>query len=291
MIDETSRPLTVAAASLVDTHCHLTLEQLGQAPDDYWRRAQSAGVYQAVVIGIDVDSSRGVVDFIDGHEQLFGAVGIHPNQSGEAKADDMDRIRELAQHQKVVAVGESGLDLYWDRAPLATQERWLDAHVELALDLDLPLVLHIRDAYAQAARRLESAAAQGLRGIIHCFAGEADEADPFIEWGWPISFSGILTYSGANAVREAARRTPLDQCLVETDSPWLTPAERKGEVNEPAFVVHVAQRLGQVKQIAEVAICVQTSANARRVLDLPSIPESLQNPEGSVQKERPRFGG
>lgn len=253
--------------SLVDTHCHLGYGELASDPDGAWRRARAAGVTAAVVVAIDAASAPRVLDIVERNAGLGAALGIHPNETAAAGATDWDRLRELIEHPGVVAVGETGLDLYWDRAPEPVQRAWLDRHVELALAKDLPLVLHIRDAYALAAEIL-APVADRLRGIVHCFAGGGDEADPFIEWGWPISFSGILTYAKADNVREAARRTPLDQCLVETDSPWLTPAAHRGHPNEPAFVVATARRLAEVKGVSFEQIAARTTANARRVFRL-----------------------
>jgi TatD DNase family protein len=169
----------------------------------------------------------------------------------------------------VVAIGESGLDTYWDRAPLELQRDYLERHVALAFERELPLILHLRDTYPLAAEVLAPHAAAGLRGIIHCFAGAGHEADPFIDWGWPISFSGILTYPQADNVRQAARRTPLDQCLVETDSPWLTPRGFGKRPNEPAFVVATARRLAEEKGVTLEALARRTTENARRVFGLP----------------------
>ncbi len=265
---DASKPLLQSAEALVDTHCHLTLEQLGEDPDRYWARAQRAGVVQAIVIGIDAKTSADAVSYVESREGLFAAVGIHPNEAGTASEGDFSAIRELAQHPKVVAIGESGLDTFWDRSTAEDQEYWLARHVELAIEIDLPLVLHIRGAYPRAAELLKDSAERGLRGVVHCFAGTGEEVLPFVEWGWPVSFSGILTYGKADNVRDGAINTPLEQCLVETDSPWLTPAGRRGEVNEPAFVVHVAKRLAKVKGVSLEEVARVTTANARRVFGL-----------------------
>ena len=156
-------------------------------------------------------------------------------------------------------------DTYWDMAPLEQQRDYLDRHIALALDRDLPLILHLRDTYPLAAEVLEAPRDDGLRGVIHCFAGEADEADPFIEWGWPISFSGILTYPKAENVREAARRTPLEQCLVETDSPWLTPRGYGKRPNEPAFVVGTARQLAEIKGVDQSVLAAASTKLAGEV--------------------------
>lgn len=253
---------------LVDTHCHLTYGELAEDPERAWQRAREAGVERAIVIGIDAASSPRMLKFVEAHDDLDAVVGIHPNEVGEAAPGDMAEITALAEHPKVVAIGESGLDAYWDRSPLALQQSYLERHIELAMRMDLPLVLHIRAAYPLAAEILEPHARDGLRGVIHCFGGAGHEADPFIDWGWPISFSGILTYGGARNIREAARRTPLSQCLVETDAPWLTPAPHRGQPNEPAFVVATARRLARVKGVSFDQISSITSANARRIFAL-----------------------
>jgi len=253
---------------LIDTHCHLTYGELEEDPGGAWQRARETGVERAIVIGIDAASSPRVLEFVETDDHLYAAIGIHPNEVGAATPEDMARIAALAEHPKVVAIGESGLDTYWDRAPLALQRSYLERHIELAMHRDLPLVLHIRDTYPLAAEILEPFALAGLRGVIHCFGGAGHEADPFIDWGWPISFSGILTYTGAKNIREAARRTPLAQCLVETDSPWLTPAPHRGRPNEPAFVVATAERLARVKEVSFDEISSITTANACRVFGL-----------------------
>lgn len=259
---------------LFDTHCHLTYDALGEDPDGAWERALGVGVVGAVVVAIDAGSAPRVLEFVERHEGLHAALGVHPNSVAEARPGDVETLAELAGHPKVVAIGESGLDTYWDRAPIELQLEFLERHVALALERDLPLILHLRDTYPLAAEVLAPHAAAGLRGIIHCFAGAGYEADPFIEWGWPISFSGILTYPQAENVREAARRTPLAQCLVETDSPWLTPRGFGKRPNEPAFVVATAEKLAEIHGVSSEELARVTTENARRTFGLPASPGS-----------------
>lgn len=255
--------------SLVDTHCHLTMGELGREPDAAWQRARAAGVDTLILIGTTALDSEQVAGYVEQREGLYCAVGIHPTETARAELNAIDQIDRLLERSKVVAVGETGLDLYWKDSPQDVQERALETHVELALAHDLPLVLHIRDAYPRVAELLAPHCRRGLRGVVHCFAGEEHEVDPFLDWGFAVSFSGILTYPKADNVRGAARRTPHELLLVETDAPWLTPAEERGKTNEPAFVVHTARRLAQVKGLTFEEIAELTSANARRVFDLP----------------------
>jgi TatD DNase family protein len=243
--------------------------ELGLDPDGVWRRARAAGVGALVLIGIGAEDSEQIVEHVAARPGLACAVGIHPNETARCGLGGIEaaveRVARLLERPKVVAVGETGLDLYWRDAPQALQERSLELHVELALGHDLPLVLHVRDAYPRVAELLRGPVARGLRGVIHCFAGAEDEVDPFLDFGFAISFSGILTYPKAENVRGAARRTPLELLLVETDAPWLTPAAERGKSNEPAFVVHTARRLAEVKGVSFEEIAAGTTANARRI--------------------------
>ncbi|MAB90445.1 MAG: hypothetical protein CMJ90_13430 [Planctomycetes bacterium] len=255
--------------AVFDTHCHLTYGDLGEQADAAWSRARAAGVCGAVLIGIDAASSREVTEWVADTDDLWCTVGIHPNGTAKAKPDDLGVIRELAARPRVVALGETGLDTYWDDAPLDIQVASLIAHADLALELDLPLVLHLRDAFPQAEEVLQPYARRGLRAVVHCFTGGPEHLQPFLDWGFMISFSGILTYSGAKALREAAAVVPLDQCLVETDAPWLTPAPHKtSDLNEPAFILLTAKKLAKVKKIPFDELAAITTANARRFFDI-----------------------
>lgn len=248
---------------LYDTHCHLLHGELARDPDAVWARAREAGVEEAVVVGITAESSTRVVEWVGDRPGLHAAVGIHPNEVAAASEEEWRRIVELAARPEVVAVGESGLDLYRDRAPLELQARFLDRHAELALDAGKPLILHLRDAYDDAARQLGPWADRGLRAVVHCFGGRPEEIHPFVDWGWPISFAGILTYPKAENVRQAARRTPLSQTFVETDAPWLTPAAHRGRTNEPAFLAATAEALAALHGLSLERIAEITTANAR----------------------------
>lgn len=260
---------------LVDTHCHLNLEGLCEQAEQVWKRARAVGVRQTVVIGIDAASSRAATELAEQFPGVYAAVGIHPTSTAKVGEDEWQEVEQLARasHPRVVALGESGLDFYWPDSPPEIQVEFLHRHVELALALDLPLVLHIRDAYPRAAAELERAASRGLRGIVHCFAGEEHEVLPFVEWGWPIAFGGILTYPKADNVRAAARRTPLEQCLLETDAPWLKPrgaGERgsRSSTNEPAYLVEIARALARIHEVSLEEIAEITTSNARRTFSL-----------------------
>lgn len=255
---------------IFDTHCHLTYGDLGRQAEAAWARARDAGVIGAILIGIDAASSADVVEYVATRDDMWCTVGIHPNATSKMKDDDLDVIRELAGRPGVVALGETGLDTYWDDAPLDTQIPALEAHARMALDTDLPLILHLRDAFDEAREVLAPFARRGLRAVVHCFTGGPDDLDPFVDWGFMISFSGIVTYSGAKDLRAAAALVPLDQCLVETDAPWLAPAPHKtSDLNEPAFIVHTTRKLAKARKQPFESVAAATTANARRFFRLP----------------------
>ncbi len=265
--------------ALIDTHCHLYMARLdgvgGDAAtavdvDELWSHARSAGVVQAVVPAIDVASSRVVTELVALRSGLFAAVGIHPNATAEITDADHAAIAAQAARPKVVAIGETGLDCYRDRASLAAQQASLARHAELALARDLPLILHVRQAFELAKEALAPFARRGLRAVMHCFDGGPDDLQPFVDWGFFISFSGIVTYPKRDDLRAAARAVPRELLLVETDAPFLTPVPKRGHPNEPAFVVHTAQALATARAEPLESLAAATTANARRLFRLPA---------------------
>lgn len=253
-----------------DTHCHLTLGALEECADEAWARARGAGVSQAMVVGICARTSRTVVEWVRERPGLFASVGVHPNEASRARPGDLDELRRLAGEERVVAIGETGIDLYWKEATLEDQQRWLDAQATLARELDLPLVLHLRDGFAEGAEVLEPHFGAGLRALVHCFTGGPDDLEPWVGWGAAISLSGVVTYPKAKALREAAARVPDELLLVETDAPWLAPTPHRGGRNEPAYVVRVAEEIARVRGRSLAEIARLTTENARRILRVPA---------------------
>lgn len=264
------------AFPLIDTHCHLYLGELESQADAAWGRARSAGVVQAVVPAVDAPSSEAVVEFVAARDGLFGAVGVHPNETAGAAAGWRERIEVLLGRPKVVALGETGLDCYRERAPLPVQQASLVQHCELALAHDLPVILHVRQAFAPLRETLapfvEQGAAKGLRAVLHCFDGGPAELHPFVEWGFYVSFSGILTYPKRDDLRAAAREVARERLLVETDAPFLAPVPKRGSTNEPAFIHFTAQKLAECVGLPLEELAAVTSANARRLFRLPAPP-------------------
>lgn len=252
----------------VDSHCHL--DSLETPLPGALQRAGEAGVAAMVTIGTDLPSSKEAIRLASQHPQVYATVGIHPHD-----AEDFDEvvgaeIERLAAAPKVVAIGEVGLDFYREHAGPAAQHRAFAAHIALAKRLNLPMVMHIREAFDQVVEQLDEAGAPSQL-IFHCFSGGAPEARRAVEMGGYVSFAGNVSYKNAENLREAAREIPLDRLLVETDSPYLSPIPHRGKPNEPRNVADVgaalAAALGRpVEEIAEA-----TTANARRVFGLSAL--------------------
>ena len=252
---------------MIDSHAHVDAAKFDQDRDDVIARARAAGVRAWINVGADVASSERSVALAAKLPFVWATVGIHPHHAATVDDADWERVRELLGRPRVVAVGECGLDRGpWNKAPLAAQERLLRRHVELARELDLPLVVHNRDTYPDLFRILEDESRRGpVRGVMHCFSGDETDARRSVELGFWVSFSGVLTFKNAPKTRAAARVVPLDRLMVETDCPYLTPEPRRGERNEPAYVVHTAQRLAEVlglsfEQVEELTVRNTVSA-------------------------------
>ncbi|NQT11513.1 MAG: TatD family hydrolase, partial [Planctomycetes bacterium] len=211
---------------MIDTHAHLDAKEFNPDRPAVIARARSAGVDQILCPGITAESSLAVVRLAEAQEGLFAAIGIHPNYAAEAAPDDWDRVAALVAHDRVVAVGETGLDRHWDFTPIQLQREYFDRHLRLAQEHDLPLVIHCREAEADLLPILRKAAAQKpLTGVLHAFSGEPSLADACLELGLHLGFAGAVTYKNKKftSLRTVAARVPDDRLLIETDSPYLVP--------------------------------------------------------------------
>jgi TatD DNase family protein len=255
---------------LIDTHAHLDEQAFDVDRDEVLKRARAAGVARILTIGITTETSRAAVRLAESCDDVFAVVGIQPNYAAQTQPDDWDTIEELASHPRVVGIGETGLDRYWDYAPLAVQQESFDRHLELARRVGKPFVVHCRDAEADVVAHLRRAAADGpLKGVMHSFCGEAEIAAACLEMGLHLSFAGMLTYRKNVELRAVASTVPHDRLLVETDAPYLAPIPLRGKRNEPANVVHTALCLAEQVGLSFDELARQTTENARRLFALP----------------------
>ena len=251
---------------LIDTHAHLDEDAFALDLDEVVARATEAGVVAIVTIGTTAESSRRAVELAGRYASVYAAVGIQPNYVAEAKPGDWEKIEELARAPRVVAIGETGLDRYWDYAPIDLQRDYFDRHLELARRLDLPFVVHCRQAEDDVVAQLRGAVEGGpLRGVMHSFAGSRATAEACLQLGLHISFAGMLTYRKSDELRQMAAAIPLDRVLVETDSPYLAPIPLRGKRNEPANVKLTATTLAETRGLTLDELAAQTTRNAREL--------------------------
>jgi len=251
---------------LIDTHAHLDDRRFNRDRDRVIERAKKEGITTIIHIGFDKESSLNACSMAEKYEDIYAAVGVHPHDAKDASDDVLELIYNLAKtKKKVVAVGEIGLDYYRDLSPRDVQKRVFSHQIALAKELDLPIVVHDRDAHGDVLKILKEERAGRVGGILHCFSGSREMAEECIKMGFYISFAGPITYSNARRLVEVARYVPLDRFLIETDCPYLTPEPYRGKRNEPAYVKLVAQKAAEIKGITFEELAKITTANAKEV--------------------------
>ncbi|MGI9179707.1 MAG: TatD family hydrolase [Longimicrobiaceae bacterium] len=257
---------------LIDSHAHLTDERLFAEADEIVERARAVGVHQIVTIGTTPENSRQAIELASRLPGVFATVGIHPHSADAADEDAFAQVEALARSPRVVALGETGLDYFYDNSPRQVQRSSFAHHLELARTLELPVVVHSRDA-DEDLRAILAEAAGGTRGVLHCFTGGRELMEAALAAGWYISFSGMITFrSFADA--ELLRAVPLDRILVETDSPYLAPVPHRGKRNEPAFVPLVARRAAELRGEDPEEFGAATVRNTRALYRLQEVSDA-----------------
>jgi TatD DNase family protein len=251
---------------LVDSHCHLDYFTPAELPD-VLARAAEAGVGEMVTIGTTLAQSDRLPTLIEGHANLWCTVGVHPHHAAEAPIPSPEALAERARHPRVIGVGESGLDYFYDKAPRDVQADNFRAHISGARLADVPLCIHARDADDDITLILKQERDRegGFDFLLHCFSSTRRLAEAALEMGGYISFSGILTFPKSQEIRDIARDVPLDRLLVETDSPYLSPVPFRGKRNEPSRVAHTAAVLAELRGLTPRALADLTTANFRRL--------------------------
>ena len=251
---------------LVDTHVHLSHDRYTNDIGAVVERALGVGVEKMFIPAIDVASIERAIELCDMFEGLFAMTGVHPSHVKEATDEDFERVRDYAQHDSVVAIGESGLDYYWDRSFDEKQHDFLRRHIRLAISSDLPLILHSRESSEDLVRiiadeRSKSSTPARLRGVFHCFSGPAEIGLEAIDLGFHLGIGGNVTYKNS-PTRDALEVMPLERLLLETDGPFLAPVPHRGKRNEPAFVPIVAEAVAEAMGIDVQTVESVTTSNA-----------------------------
>lgn len=246
---------------LFDSHCHLTAEQFDADRDEVIQRALDAGVTQMLTLATDVATSHAVIALAERFDGVYAAVGIHPESVKDAQADDVDVLCTLAAHPKVVAIGEIGLDYYWDKTTAELQQKFFEKQLALAAELNLPVAIHDREAHEAVMGTLRQA--KNTRGVLHAFSGNLEMAQEAIGLGLVVSFGGPITFKNNKHAPDLIRVLPLEKVLIETDSPYLTPHPYRGKRNEPSYVKLVAQGIANLRGLRDTEVAAQTTKNAR----------------------------
>lgn len=254
---------------LIDTHCHLDFDRFQGDREAVVRRALDAGVSRIIVPAIDLQNGPQVLALADRFEPVYAAIGVHPNSTANWQDEWVDQLRQMARHKKVVAIGEIGLDYYWDKSPPPVQQRAFGRQLELAAGLGLPVIVHNREASRDVVKMLAVSPLNGRAepGVLHSFAADWQTAEQVLAMGFYLGFTGPITYKKAADLRAIAARAPLDRILVETDAPFLAPEinRKRPSRNEPALVAHVAARIARERGLETAVLAQHTTANARRL--------------------------
>ena len=257
---------------LIDTHCHLTFEQLAWEIDHVVERSVAAGVTGWITVGTDSQQSRKAVEMAERFENMYAAVGVHPHEAKDVTGETIAELKELAKSEKVVAIGETGLDFHYNFSAQLDQRRTFAAQLKIARELHLPVIIHCREAFEDTMDilgqfiRLEGR----LRGVVfHCFSGTAEQARTILDHGFYISLTGVVTFKNAGAIRRAAEIVPTDRLMLETDCPYMSPVPlRKRKINEPAFMIHTAQHLAELKEMDPTDFAREVTATSKSFFNL-----------------------
>jgi len=251
-----------------DSHCHVDEEQFDEDRDTVLARMREHGITHYAVIGSDMETSRRAIAFAESHEGAVAAAGIHPHEAKGYREEDLDEIAGWWKDGKIGAIGEIGLDYYYDLSPRETQREVCRKQMELAWEIGAPAAFHIRDAHGEMLEIMKDMKSRLTGGIIHCFSGSAEIAKEYLKLGYYISFAGPLTFKKAPKLTEAAKIIPKDRLLIETDSPYMAPEPMRGRRNEPANVRYVGMKLAEIRGETAEETAAYTTENAMRIYGL-----------------------
>jgi TatD DNase family protein len=256
-----------SSLELIDSHAHIQGKEYVGETAAVIQRAAEVDVEKIVVVGGagDMSSNTAAIALTESWTNLYATVGMHPHDAKDVGEDELQELKKLTAHPKVIAVGETGLDYYYNHSPREVQRRVFAQFINLAGETGLPLVVHERDAARESVGLLRNEGAGKTRGVIHCFTGDYDAARNYLDLGFYLSFTGIITFKNAEPLREVVRKVPLDRIFVETDSPYLTPVPHRGRRNEPAYVRLVAEMVASVKGITLEEVAQTTTRNVRQL--------------------------
>ena len=257
---------------LIDSHAHLEMKVFDKDRSLVIERAKNAGITHVITIGTDLPSSIKALQLANEHDFIFSTIGYHPHNAAKIEPSTIEELGGMASEPKTVAWGEIGLDFFRNLSPPEKQIQAFEQQLDLAIQFNLPVIIHNRDADEDLTEILKKRGDYKYQGVIHCFSGNYDLATTFIEMGFYISIPGIVTYKNALSMQDVARRLPLDRMLLETDAPYLTPVPKRGKRNEPLFVTYTAKKIANLRNMDFQEVARQTSENAKKLFRLPDKP-------------------
>jgi TatD DNase family protein len=268
----------------IDTHAHLDDPRFDKDREDAINRAKKVGIEHIITVGC-WEPERGfdsAIEVAESYDNIYMAIGVHPHDAKLASNDTFKQIETLADHKKVVAIGETGLDFHYDNSPREIQRDIFKRHIEVARGLNLPLIIHTREAEGDTIDILKEEGAEGIGGVFHCFSGDNEMARECMDMGFFISFTGVVTFSKATNIHEVAKKVPIERMLLETDSPYLSPEPHRGKRNEPAFLVETAKRMAEIKDLTLEDVARITTLNAKKLFGI----DKLERPSKIAYKIR-----
>jgi len=255
---------------LIDTHCHLTFNGLIQDIDGVVARSKAAGVTGWLTVGTDMQENQKALELTEKYENMYAAVGMHPHDAKDVTDDTLARLKELARNEKVVAIGETGLDYHYNHSLHEDQRKVFAGHLDIAEELDLPVIIHCREAFEETMEVLDNQTVGVKKIVFHCFSGSAEQAKIVLDRGYYISFTGVVTFKNARIKQQAAKIVPTDRLMLETDCPYMSPEPmRKQKVNEPALMVHTAKFLAELKEMNPADFANAVTATSKTFFGLP----------------------
>jgi TatD DNase family protein len=253
----------------IDSHAHLDDDRFDDDREILIESLRANNIDLVFNIGADIKTSKASVELAKKYDHIYAVVGIHPHDAEDAEDNYLDILRELSLEEKVVAIGEIGLDFYYDNSPRDIQRKVFKEQLKLAKELNLPVVIHTRDASQETFDILKEAGKDGsLRGIMHCYSGSVEMAKEYIKLGFYISIAGPVTFKNSRVVKDVAKEIPLDKLLIETDCPYLSPEPHRGKRNEPKFVKHTAEKIAEIRGISLEELAKATSENTKRIFNI-----------------------
>lgn len=253
---------------LFDTHVHMNARQFLEDRDEVIHRAFDTGVQYMVVVGFDHETIPLAIEIAEQYETIYAAVGWHPVDAIDMKEEDLAWIEELSKHPKVVAIGEMGLDYHWDKSPKEIQKEVFRKQIQLAKKVNMPIIIHNREATEDIIQILREENAQEVGGIMHCYNDSVEYVQECLDMNFYISLGGPVTFKNAPLPKEVATKVPIDRLLVETDAPYLAPHPNRGKRNEPAYVKLVAEKIAELREIPFEELCQQTTNNALKLFKI-----------------------